>query len=78
MECERYYWSFSESQLRKMIKRLKAVTGEPMPMRDENLRITEPMGWGEAAELPLFLIVSFLGTKFGRTLGEFLFMPYEK
>jgi len=78
MECEHDYWSFSESQQRKMIKRLKALTGEPMPRRDENLKITEPMGWGEAAEWPLFLILIFLGTKFGRTLGEFLFMPYEK
>jgi len=69
----------SESEQKNVITQLKSVSGETiLPEKNESLKITEPMGWGQEAKWPLFTIVCFFGIKFGRRLGEFLFMPYEK
>ncbi len=56
---------------------LKPVKGKEFSLADrESISFKEPATWGKSASLPLFLICIFLGTKLGRTLGEFVFKPY--
>ena len=43
-----------------------------------SLSLSDPTGWGMAARLPIFFICLFLGLKLGRSVGEFIFTPYEK
>jgi hypothetical protein len=77
INCDVYRLAVSESEQREVIKRLNTLTGDPMPPGDQNLKITEPMGWGKAAEWPLFITLIYFGIKFGRIIGEFLFKPYK-
>ena len=39
---------------------------------------SDPTAWGDATRWPLFFVCLFLAVKVGRTLGEFLFLGYDK
>lgn len=77
--CSVSNYTLSENQRDKYLNGLIPTGGANYSIPDlPPLSWSDPSGWGNAAKLPLFFITLFLALKLGRTLGEFLFLAYNK
>ncbi len=77
--CSVSNYTMSENQRDKFLNGLTPIGGAKFSISDiPPLSWSDPSGWGSAAKLPLFFISLFLALKLGRTLGEFLFLAYNK
>jgi hypothetical protein len=79
VQCNVERYRLSEEERYILLADVKPSNGANFSIGDlQSPSLSDPGGWGTAAQLPLFFISIFLALKLGRSLGEFLFTPYEK
>jgi hypothetical protein len=77
--CSTGLYTVNEDQRHRHLAGLNPVSGASFSIADlAPLSLSDPVGWGNAARWPLFFVCLFLALKLGRSLGEFLFLSYEK
>ena len=77
--CLESQHTFSESEKTRHWNDIRSATDSRIAISDPPpLSWSDPSGWGESAEWPLFFLSMFLAVKLGRSLGEFLFTSYNK
>jgi len=79
ISCSAETYRISEDDRYVLLAGVKPVGGTNFSISDmQSPSLSDPGGWGKAAQLPIFFICMFLGLRLGRSAGEFIFTPYEK
>jgi hypothetical protein len=77
--CSTTSYTISETQRYMYLVGLKTTTGDSFSISDlPPPPLSDLAGWGNAAKWPLFFVCLFFALKLGRSLVEFLSLPYEK
>lgn len=79
LACDLGTYRMGEEQRYVILSGINPAEGASVDIDDlQRPSFSDPGGWGKNATWPLFFICMFLALKLGRSLGEFLFTPYEK
>jgi len=78
-ECSSETYTLNDMARKQYYANLTPLSGASISISDLTpLSFTDPSGWGYAAKWPLFFVCLFLALKLGRSLGEFIFLPFDK
>jgi hypothetical protein len=77
--CLTAVYTIDETMRYGYLAGLKTNAGESFSISDvPPAPLSDPAGWGKAARWPLFFVCLFFAVRLGRSLVEFLFLPYDK